>query len=230
MNLPNCKKILVSSALVAAFFLPASAIAFDAELEYGPTNPSGPWSYGYTASFGSPFIAFDVFTFPSFAPAGAWQATGGDQFLVLARDVDGDLFFHPGPGTERAVLRFTAPTTASYSVSVQFIDADGGDTSGHVLLNGDTLSPLAHFASTVASPTFTDSLTLNSGDLLDIVVGNNGDYFSDSTGLSVRITAIPEPAQTSLALGLLGLAGAATRRRRDFSRSHSSVLTRSSLR
>lgn len=207
------KTFHIPAAILASFLVANNASAFDAEAEFGATNPSGTWSYGYTASFGSAFVPFDILSTPGFVQS-AWQATGRDQFLLLAIDLSGNLIVHPGPGTEHAVLRFTVPTTASYSVSVQFIDRDSGDTSGHVLLNGNTLDPLAHFASTVSSPAYSGTLTLNSGDLLDLVVGNNGDYISDSTGLSVRITAIPEPGSVALLAGIGALSVAVMPRRR----------------
>jgi hypothetical protein len=48
---------------------------------------------------------------------------------------------------------------------------------------------------------FSQSITLTAGDRVDFLVGAYGDFYGDSTGLQVTLTAVPEP--TTIIAGAL---------------------------
>lgn len=214
----------VAALAVLTLATSTSAQTYDATADFGiASNPNGVWSYGVTTSLGG---ALDLLSVPSSTseflfwnhptlndlntPLIAKNISGGS----IANIPNGFLTLHPGPTTQ-AVLRFTAPATASYSLSTQFLTGDHGETTGFVLHNGTTL-----FSDTTTSdnPSFGTTLTLLAGDTLDIIVDKGTDgYFFDNTPVTLVLqnlsaAAAPEPATLPLFLcsGLVWL----VRRRR----------------
>ena len=109
--------------LVAATANPASAFAYDANVDFAPNspNPNDVWSYGYTTSLGGAFTphlehfstldAYGWRTNLGFgAPAFTYFTSPG--FGILA----GETSLHGGPNNEFSVVRFTTPATGPYDL------------------------------------------------------------------------------------------------------------------
>ena len=111
-------------------------------------------------------------------------------------------------------MRFTAPTTGIYDLSVTFAGADfvGPTTTDvHVLDNGISI-----FDGSVdgygpgTGPTFSTGLVLNAGDTIDFAVGygSNGSNRFDTTAISAQVSNTPEPTTIAMVMSaLLVIAG-----------------------
>ena len=240
--------LLTVGSLASA--LPAAAQhVYDASADFSTTtNPSpldgGVWSYGVEATLGSTFSLYTLTSSGTGNGGGTvqgWVSAGGIP-PVLGENTSGttyienennstitvapnQLYLHPGPNGEYSVLRFTAPTTSTFSFMGDFNAADAHPTTTdvHVLLDN---ASIADGGINVNGGGSTDSLSSNSialtkGDTLDFAVGyGNGTYNYDSTGLYAKVTdvkanAVPE-ASTTVSFGLLlclgGLAWSVRRR------------------
>jgi hypothetical protein len=204
---------------------------------------SSAWSYGWEATLGSEFIPFADGRYDGLGQSyyyglDNWSKDPGAPFgffypMVVHNTFDspesalwsikplpeGGLGFHPGPLGEYAVIRWEAPWTGSYDLSATFDALKMASTDIHVLLNNeDMFSGLLMGRFGIESVARYDSiLSLQAGDTLDFAVGYgpNRNFNSDSTGLSARIQAVPEPGVLSLlGSGLLGLGGLYAARRR----------------
>lgn len=225
-------KFLLGAALVALAPAAASAATWDFAADYG----NAVFSYGYGQ--GTTFTAFpNSFAGGCFGVAqlacqtagsnssqpiiGA--ATDGLAFSVQTVDVTANtLLFHPGPdGTNSdAILRFIAPTAGAYRVQGRFLRLDRENGSG----NGVVLSAFVNSAASgvvalpnapqfVSTPVGPAVLNLAAGDIIQLNVGNNGQYFYDSTGLQGSIAMVPEPSTWAVFVLGFGVMGAAMRRR-----------------
>ncbi|MFN8895132.1 MAG: calcium-binding protein, partial [Betaproteobacteria bacterium] len=180
----------------------SGAAKYDANADFQTTsNPAGAWSYGYSVNGGAAYAMtlFDSVSVTVVGPAwnkngygelgtpAAWKNTSG----ITQHGVGpGQIALHPGPqaGGDFAILRFTAPATGLYAVSGQFFAGDIYPMSGSVVLNGNLLSPLQHFANTTnLSALSLAPVQMAAGDTLDFVVGNNGNFYYGSTPLAVVV-------------------------------------------
>jgi hypothetical protein len=220
----------LSAIAVSLAVLPSAAMAnWSAADDFSSTsNPNGPWSYGTRASeLGTSLLLLsDAFASGSLA---GWRdiansASGTPviyknfsnstvvsgtvtipaQMLVMHPSYDN---FGPAGAREVAVTRWTAVSSGAFDIAGSFIALDSGSTDVHVVLNGVSL-----FSAIRASNTTTNfslnGVAVTAGDTIDFVVGNNGSFFNDSTGLVATI--VPAPAAAApFALVLL-----ARRRRR----------------
>jgi hypothetical protein len=120
----------------------------------------------------------------------------------------GQLFLHPGPNGEYAVLRFTADQQSQYFLSALFVGIDfvGPTTTDvHVLVDGRSVfdGVVSDYA---RGPEFRSFLGLSRGSTVDFAVGfGNGNFFFDSTRVAAEITPIPEPSVAALLLAGLPL-------------------------
>jgi hypothetical protein len=88
-----------------------------------------------------------------------------------------------------SVLRWTAPANATYTVQVQFLIGNFGNTDAYVVLDGNTGSPLMSAPTTNAEPSYAASHSMLAGQTLDFIVGSGGDGCGgDSTPLTVTIS------------------------------------------
>jgi hypothetical protein len=197
---------LYIGALGLILGVPAYAEASFAYSDFGNTNPSGKWGYGYELTLTGPFtLNTDYFEAPSPGAQGqtaAWTSPLIDAFLgVYKSATPGDLVLHPGNSGEYAVLRFTAPEAAVYSYSGLFRGFDTATSDIHIAVNN-----ILVYSSTIIAldqlQGFDAQAYLEAGQTLDFLVGyganaNNG---NDATALTVTVTSIPEP---KLSLGVL---------------------------
>lgn len=218
-----------------------AGIVYDAAADFSATNnPNGVWSYGESATLGSPFQLYsqagpDNADLPPADLLDTWNSGTGGVYAVpsvfhnaTAGPISfngtitvqpGELGFHPGSQGEYSVIRFTAAIADSYTLASTFRPMDTlATTDVHVLLNG--VSIFDGFVNPGAPTSFNTNLALGAGDEVDFVVGfgSNGNFNSDATGLSAVLTtnAVPEPSSiVMLGLGGIGLGLAAWRRRRS---------------
>jgi len=223
------KNTLLIPAVVGlvSFSSLASAVVYDAAADFSTgSNPNGVWSYGYESS--STFTLFN--TVGNTAGLIDYQKDAGIDSLGVYKNIAGsttnygtvsldayELVQHPGNSAERSIVRFTAQTAGTYSVSVAYKGVDWvGPTSSDASLNVNGVSQFAGNVNGFGATSligYTSTFVLAAGDTIDSSVGfgGNGNYYYDSTGVSFRVESVPEP-MTMAALGL----GAATllRRRR----------------
>ncbi len=231
------KRFLCVICFCAAAGIAARAASFSATSGFGPTNPSGPWSYG-TAGPGdlgnldATFTAMPTFV-ANCSSGGGFSAdcwVGGDA--VVARPTGtfgtgsvqytaGYVNLHPASALNMAVLAFVAPSAGLYDFSGEFRDHDTAGGSGvrfsAALGDGTLLSDT--IAGAVFSPVaFNFSQSLAAGQRVYFALGAQGDFSFDSVGLNLAVrdqagAAVPEPG--SLVLVPLGAAALwALRRRR----------------
>lgn len=214
-------RALALAAITAG--LPLAAHAYDATAEFSTTtNANGVWSYGYAVGTDIPYS----FTLFDHATGAGWDSTtyrvlGAPAIWVNPEATTqygitpGQMSLHPGPDAySPAILRFTAPTTATYNFSVQFFAGDSGDMNGAVFATGTHAHNVDWFPSTNTDPLLIGQIHLAAGDTLDAAVGNNSSFYSGNTGVAFSISAVPEPgASWLLAAGLIGMAGWSRRRR-----------------
>ena len=197
---------IIILGLTSISTLPTLADTFDAADDFSATNnPNQTWQYGYSNTLGG---SFNLFPDPTvLSGLDAWL----DQGINVANTPSivhngtgnpisfwqpGDLFFHPGQST-LSVVRWTAPQNDTYSLASAFSAGDpNANVDVHVLRNGSSI--FNELVDNANPASFLDNLTLNTGDTIDFVVGNNGDFSFDNTRLEARITSsdtsvVPEP-------------------------------------
>lgn len=215
------------AALLGLAALPAAAQTYNAANGFSDTSyTNGNWSYGFETTLGTGFTLYDT----PFDLSSTIQGVQSSQHLgdpsvfknisnspATYSDITlapGQLAFHPGPGDQYSVIRFTAPSAGLYDVAGSFSSATTAGVSSdvHILKNGNTASQLYGPSNLTGYPTsqpFSSSnVFLTQGGTIDFAVGfgANGNYNSDSTALDATITVAPEPSQVApfvfLALGL----------------------------
>ena len=191
----------------------SSALGYDAATEFSITsNPNGVWSYGWSTNLGSAFHlyiyastfatnALDMWSRTStnvspYLPGLMHNGTTNTITVPSARQVlqAGQLAEHPGPNGEYSLVRWTALSAGSFSITSSFVglDLDGVSTDVHVLRNNTAIfngSVSGHVVPTA----FATNIVLGIGDTIDFAVGygSNHTYYDDLTGLSA--TVVPEP-------------------------------------
>jgi hypothetical protein len=116
---------------------------------------------------------------------------------IIQRSANG-VGVHPAPpGQGYAAVRWTAPKSTTYVINVSFFSivvGGGATTDVHVqrnhvsLFDGDVngIGSVQNYFSGTAG------IALNAGDVIDLVVGPNGDYTADSTGVDATIQVLPD--------------------------------------
>ena len=213
---------LLALALVVSVIPAKGAAIYNAVDDFSASNPNGVWSYGYMVTLGGPFNLLTVFS-PAASnntnDIDAWAystnypdgtatpyvghntLTTTDTFFNLPPDL---LQMHPGDPTAAdphpyAVVRWTAPALIVTTVQVSglFSTMFNGQatTDVHILVDGvEVTLPSNIFSGTGAEIPFNFSANVSPGSTIDFVVGPNGNYNGDSTGLAATINTVPEPA------------------------------------
>jgi hypothetical protein len=124
-------------------------------------------------------------------------AIGSAGTTLIQRSANG-VGVHPAPpGQGYADLRWTTPKSTTYVITVSFFSivvGGGATTDVHVLKNGTSVFDGAvNGAGSMQNwSTGSAGIALSAGDVIDLVVGPNGDYYSDSTGIDATIQVLPD--------------------------------------
>ena len=212
--------------------LAAAAATYDLARDFDvQSNPSDVWSYGGYTGRGD-MASFQVFTtlVRDFdGAAGLNGYLGGTYYSILQNQLGSNVvMLHPDEDGGEAVVRFTAPSTASYLFSGFFygMASAGSQTTTDVHL---MFGPGFDLGSDILGYgdiwTFSVALSLTAGAAVDFVVGYgpDGAYDYDTTQLALAVTVrqsgppvspvtapVPLPAPAAalgLALGALALVG-----------------------
>ncbi len=194
--------ILVLSACLA---LNTQAATYNAVTDFSlSSNPNGVWTYLYNASLLSSAVTGSGAT----AGVNYWWNNGGavpNQAFIGANvsgktvTISGGIVIPTnvlwmGNQSNSVDVRFTAPTTGSYSIIGNFLGIDTRQLSHPVkiLLNG-----MAIFSDTISSNNQSDPFnlteTLSAGDVIDFVNYTGSTYTDLNTGLSVTIAPVAAP-------------------------------------
>src|SRR3990170_1718580 len=123
--------VAIASIVPLVFGLaPVAAQTYAAAGDFSAiSNPNGAWSYGWSASRGSPFnlatspVAFAGLDWwdsniSSIGAPGVWHNGTGNPITVFTLTVPpGKLAFHPGPSGQNGVVRWTAPASGTYQIT-----------------------------------------------------------------------------------------------------------------
>ena len=219
----------VFSCLMFCLAIGAEAQVYDASNDFSiANNPNGVWSYGFTDTLSSNLI-LDTVSIADPRGIDAWvgnRAGDGNPSVTHNRTNDpvivgsvtwlpNQIILHPGPSGEYSTIRWTVPATGRFTFDAGFIGQDGATTDVHILKNGVSL-----FSDSINgygnAKSYFETLSFETNDLIDIKVGFGGNaFFSDSTGVRARITAVPAPgALITLLIGAVPGAAVLLRRRR----------------
>ncbi len=190
---------------------------------YTPNFISGAVVPGVNSYYGAGMPSMGIPALPTVANYNG--ATGSYSTYFTVNQPTTLLNLHPGPYNNPAVVRFTAPHAGTYNVSgiFQGLDfAQGTSTDVHAgsFFSGEiTGYGYAGASQTPFGPsntlTFSGLQTLAAGQTLDFAVGfgTDGNYYYDSTGFDVTISAVPEPSAIILMGTMLLLVVFQARRR-----------------
>lgn len=196
------------------------------------SNPNGAWNYGYSTTLGGTFILYTHSTTTTFGNPNfsSWQGDlAGDGTPLVVKNLaattqqggganllPGELALHPGIGRQDSIVRWTAPDTGTLFLTTTFEGRDNGagtTTDVHVLDNNRSLfSANVNGFGPSSDQSFSTSLSVTKGDVIDFAVGvgPDGNFVSDTTGLSASINfspaaaGVPEPSS----ILLFGMGGA----------------------
>lgn len=163
-------------------------LVFDAAASFriDQGNPNGAWSYGWMPT---DFSTFNLDAFGEDRSHGpAWSKVAGGEPVIWKNTKEGSpwgvppgfLSFHPGPGGDPSVLRWTSPTNGMAHIAGQFLPGDGGAMQVAVRREG------TNWWHAVDSGSFDLTEEVISGDAVDFAV--YGGYGGGNTPLDVTIT------------------------------------------
>ena len=143
-----------------------------------PTTPTvinaqnGVWSYGIATTLNPVDFVLDTNATSDYfnngaAVAGYYTPTGNTSLpTVLKNDTGGTysyssitawptnvLLLHPGPGGDYSIVRFTAPATATYSITGMFTSLDSGATDDSASITASGVSTSLYSATTTSAST-----------------------------------------------------------------------------
>lgn len=213
----------------------ANAATYDAFTSFDGIGSSTDGAFTFGEYDGTTFTAFDTTgfsTFPgtlSYSMSGAYYpvavktATGGSYVsntVIIPNDA---LILHPGPaafGGPYAAIRFVAPAAGLYTIAANAVQVDRDSNiveTGFVFRGVQTafdLNPGTTLLSGKVPTSLNATRTFANGEALTLLVGNAGNYYSDTTAVKFTVTdSVPEPAAWSLLIAGFALTGVALRRR-----------------
>lgn len=226
-------KTSLTLAFAAATFIaaPASAAVYDAFTSFDGTQFAGGFVYGTASDIFSNAQLFPANTncfvadstclqaAPNFDVPGVTKSTT-TSFQYNSVNVPTDrLLVHPGPTADigSVFVAFIAPVSSFYRLDASFSIQDIHPTGIDVFFRTPEVAGNFGGASLGAgNPTYSYSTTIfvAQGQSVAAVVNRAGDYGSDSTGVNLTLTSVPEPGSWALLIAGFGLIGAALRHRR----------------
>lgn len=192
---------------------PDTPVVYDLARDFSQaSNPNGVWSYGWQGTLGGAFNLLPVrgtVRTDNGVPIDYWQAVPLNEPTVYhngstntassnrGRGVHppGAVWFSAGPtgsGRNFGVVRFTAPSTATYQVILTakpyMQGPRQGDADLHVLQYG-----VESFAQNLAAgetAAHTNTVKLSAGDTIDFAIGRGADdsNFASALQITIRIT------------------------------------------
>jgi hypothetical protein len=180
------------------------------------SNEAGPWTYGWQDASGKHFTRYNS---PGTTPDGldCWWADHGVVAGGLVANTRSDLYvapsgfrfpphwlaLHPGPQTQRAALRWTAPLSTGLWLEARFTGLHQATTTDvHIQHNGKEI-----FAGNIRGPAELSHQTLlkvEANDTIEIMVGNGGDGYSfDYTGVQMSLATTAVGEGTGLLVGVV---------------------------
>jgi len=174
------------------------------EFSFTENNSDRTWQYGFTDPDGNGFTLYEQTSMDCDGPQEAWFI---DTDSRVARSVadqgvfchscfymePGFLTLHPNKNGNKSALRWKAPMAGTFLVQGEWRDHDWTSTDISIVKNesislfSDNISDITCAVIGVRKP-FSIEVTVAAGDTIDFRVGPMENYFSDSTGLSVKIT------------------------------------------
>lgn len=182
---------------------PGPTTDYNAVNDFSATNnPSGVWSYGYRTPDGT-FALMpshdNIFGLPAGMntwylpnaynlPAIIKNGTGVAQSYYGATHPPPLLNLYPGT-SQQSVLRWTAPTAGTVTITGRFEGLDATTTNVAVTYNSNTSLLSGNVTGLGNQVPFTLTRTVAAGDTVEFAVGNgNGDLNHDSTGLAATVS------------------------------------------
>jgi hypothetical protein len=222
-------------AAIVMFFMVAApaagAASWNLADDYSTANTAGSaWTFGWESAVGGTFTQYD-YSYTNgnnslqwvdssissgYSIPAVWKntSTGNTTIDGVAY---GQVSLHPGESGQFSVVRWTASSAGTYTVSYSFGEGDNGWMSYYIVVDGVVYQYWMDDASTESG---TMTFTLAAGGTIEFIVGaniNDGYYFLfGNTPLTVTVTgsdpeadAVPEPAaMLLLGFGLASLAAA----------------------
>jgi hypothetical protein len=230
------RKLLLSAMLLCVLTGNAFAnfITYDADADFnlaalksGNPNPNGVWRYGYgSAKINTTFTAFTASNWiPSSDPYlyGFRVASNYTPGIFRAKTnvfglIQDQFAMHSGEDPNGfSVLRFVAPTSGLYQMELKWFQGDSGAVS--VDVNTSTTNGLVSIANTNSYGEFgvapIQQVNLTQGEFIELRIGRAGGLSNDSTPVSFKVTAVPEPSSLACVSGLVAGLSVLSRRRRQ---------------
>jgi hypothetical protein len=201
---------------IIAITLPRTASAFSAAGDFSSSsNPNGAWSYGWSTTLGSAFNldSSNTTAYSGTSGLNGWLSNlapdgsplvlqnGATNPVTTANSTfqPGQFALGPGQNLQYSILRWTAPSSGTFSINATFSGLSFlGDTSDvHILHDGISIFD-SNVTGSPSPVSFSGPVSITAGDTLDFAVGvgSNGNYNEDLTALSATI--VPEPGTLNL--------------------------------
>lgn len=197
----------------------AQAQSWDAVGDFSYTqNPNGTWQYGYGVT-GTSFTPFSQHLYspanPSLQgwvgehPANIVYITTGSTYVEPNRVLiqSNTLLMHPGAyGGQDSIVQWTAPTTASYKISANFVVLDSynyyGDrvsisTGGTNLFSETLLGGGAQGYVPGTNVSYGNTVSLKAGQTVSFGEALNKNYGYNTVGLKATITQVSRVPEVS---------------------------------
>lgn len=205
--------------------VPASAQTYDLLAQFDTVNnpaTTGGWSYGYRENPGSAFQLLTYRYSDSGSTLGGWAAdasTYPDVEYTTYASTNQITFAQAATTAAAPIIRWTAPSSGTYSIELAFSPFNAFGTSGStdifVAQNNVTLYQ-QNLTGTGGTLTYNATLTFATGDTLDLINDRGTNPGKRVIANATITTAVitPEPGTLGLAaLPLLPFAACVARRR-----------------